>query len=193
MLWSACFTLRAGLELFKQFTVVVESWAGRELSPGAGPLVLSVVLLLSGRAGKPVFLLRCRHVSMPCVLVCLPSTLWAPSYPACPPWPRRYLHLAWVFSRGECNDTAIEMRYRHQIFSRHISGIPSFCACDTGIRNWCFSSIYCLGAVPKQLEALESILAFVSTNIGIFGVDADADKNADAVWGLCWCIFFSPG
>ena len=29
------------------------------------------------------------------------------------------------------------------------------------------------------------ILAFISTNIGIFGVDADADKNADAVWGLC--------
>ena len=31
------------------------------------------------------------------------------------------------------------------------------------------------------------VLAFVSTNIGIFGVDADADKNADAFWGLCWC------
>ena len=51
-----------------------------------------------------------------------------------------------------------------------------------------FSNIYCLGAVPKQLEALEKytcILAFVSTNIGIFGVDADAEKYDDAVWGLC--------
>ena len=33
------------------------------------------------------------------------------------------------------------------------------------------------------------MLASVSTNIGIFDVDADADKNADAVWGLCWCKF----
>ena len=51
---------------------------------------------------------------------------------------------------------------------------------------------YCLGAVPKHVEALEKytyIRIFVSTNIGIFGVDADADKNADAVWGLCRCIF----
>ena len=51
------------------------------------------------------------------------------------------------------------------------------------------ASVFCLGAVPKQLEASKNMLASVSTNIGIFDVDADADKNADAVWGLCWCKF----
>ena len=28
-----------------------------------------------------------------------------------------------------------------------------FCTCDPGIRNYCFQTLFCLHAVPKQLEA----------------------------------------
>ena len=44
-------------------------------------------------------------------------------------------------------------------------------------------------AVPKQLEAPGKYICVRFHQHGNFGVDADAEKNADAVWGLYWYKF----
>ena len=51
--------------------------------------------------------------------------------------------------------------------------------------------INCLGAIPKQLEFLEKHFCIHFHQYWIFRIDADADKNADVVWGLYWIIFYS--
>ena len=117
----------SGLELFpKQFTVWVVSWENRSWAHSlAAPLncPLAALVLLSVFSSPPLVLLL--SSSCPFLVLLFVSSSCPPLLLSCS---SRLAALA--------NPASFVLSFScpPRIFSRHISGIPSDCACDTGIR-----------------------------------------------------------